>query len=252
MKYYFLATYLPELSREDKRVRLGVADLLADRGLLADEDWREVDLVRLARDVVMVERLLAGRPVAVPQALHDLDFWREQQKAPSEGPDFIQAFLRAQAGGEFGPRQVDRLWAAYYDHVLEQSRNPLLRAWAGFERDLRNILAALRARRQGLTVAEHLVGDSDLVAALARANAEDFGLGRDYPWLERLMAAKEPQELQAMVDQILWDFLEQNTGADPFAFEAILAYLLKLMMVERRLALDEEAGMALVRQLEEA
>lgn len=252
MQYYFLATYLPELTREDKRVRLRLEDVLADRGLLASEDWREVELVCLARDVLMVERLLAGRPVAVPQALYDLDFWREQLKSPTEGPDFIQAFLRAHAGADFGPRQVDRLWADYYGHVLAMSRNPLLKAWAAFERDLRNLLAAMRARRQGLPVADHLVGDSDLVAVLARANAEDFGLGREYPWLDRLLAAKDPQELQALVDQILWDFLEQNTGADPFAFEAILAYLLKLMMVERRLALDEEAGMALVRQLEEA
>lgn len=252
MKYYFLATYLPELAREDKRVRLGLADVLADRGLLAPEDWREVELVCLARDVLMVERLLAGRPAAMPDAVYDLDFWREQVKSPNEGPEFMQAFLRVHAGGEFGPRQVDQLWAAYYEHVLAVSRNPLLKAWAGFERDLRNLLAALRARRQGLNVADHLVGDSDLAASLARANAEDFGLGREYPWLERVLAAKDPLEMQALVDQIQWDFLEQNTGADPFAFEAILAYLLKLMMVERRLALDEEAGMAMVRQLEEA
>lgn len=252
MKYYFLATYLPELAREDKRVRLRMDDLLADRGLLADDDWREVELVCLARDVLMVERLLAGRPVAVPQAVYDLDFWREQVKSPSEGPDFIQTFLRAHAGGEFGPRQVDQLWAAYYEYVEATSRNPLLKTWAAFESDLRNLVAAMRARRQGLTVGDHLVGDSDLVAVLARANSDDFGLGREYPWLERLLAAKEPQDLQGMIDQVLWDFLESNTGADPFAFESILAYLLKLMMVERRLALDEEAGMALVRQLEEA
>ena len=252
MKYYDLATYLPELTRQDKKLRLRMADLLADAGLLAPGDRREVDLVLLAGDVLMVERLLAGHPLEVPLALNDLAHWREQLKAPLEAPEFMRLAIRAAAGGEFGPRQVDRLWDGYYEHALASSGNQLLKAFLAFERDLRTIQAAFRARRQGLNLAEHLVGDEELVALLGRSNAEDFGLGREHPWLEKLLAAKDPAQTRDLVEQALWDFLAQNAGADPFDFDAILAYVIQLMMVEKRLALDEQAGMELVRQLEEA
>lgn len=252
MKYYYLATYLPELAREDKKLRLRMADLLGDSGFLAPEDRREVDLVLLAGDVLMVERLLAGHPLEVPLSLHDLDYWREQVKSPVDAPEFMAEVIKAAAGGEFGPRQVDRLWAGYYDHVLGAAKNRLLKAYIAFERDVRNIQAAARARRQGLNLADHLVGESDLAALLGRSNAEDFGLAREHPWLEKLLAAKDPSRTRELMEQVLWDFFEQNAGADPFAFDAILAYLIKLSMVEKRLALDENAGMELVRQLEEA
>jgi len=252
MKYYYLATYLPELAREDKKLRLRMADLLGDSGYLAPEDRREVDLVLLAGDVLMVERLLAGHPLEVPLSLHELDYWREQVKAPADAPEFMAEVIKAAAGGQFGPRQVDRLWAGYYDHVLATAKNKLLRTYVAFERDVRNIQAAVRARRQGLNLADHLVGESDLAALLGRSNAEDFGLAREYPWLDKLLAAKDPSRTRELMEQVLWDFFEQNSGADPFAFDAILAYLIKLAMVEKRLALDENAGMELVRQLEEA
>ena len=252
MKYYYLATYLPELAREDKKLRLRVADLLDESGLLAPEDRREVDLVLLAGDVLMVERLLAGHPLEVPLSIHGLDYWREQVKSPVEAPDFLAEIIKSVAGGEFGPRQADRLWEAYYDHVLGVAKNGQLKAYIAFERDVRNIQAAVRARRQGLNLVDHLVGESDLAAHLGRSNAEDFGLTREYPWLEKLLAAKDPSQTRELMEQVLWDFFEQNAGADPFAFDAILAYLIKLTMVEKRLALDENAGMELVRQLEEA
>ena len=62
MKYYFLVTYLPEIQRDDKKVKLRFADLLAEREYMAPEDWRQIELVLLARDFLplLFDRDLPG------------------------------------------------------------------------------------------------------------------------------------------------------------------------------------------------
>ncbi|MEW5726180.1 MAG: DUF2764 family protein, partial [Thermodesulfobacteriota bacterium] len=65
MKYYFLASYLPDLSREDQKLKVALADLLDEKSHLAPEDWREIELVLLGGDVFVLERLLAKK--SVPQ-----------------------------------------------------------------------------------------------------------------------------------------------------------------------------------------
>jgi hypothetical protein len=52
-----------------------------------------------------------------------------------------------------------------------------------------------------------------------------------------------------MVEQIQWDYLDEHAGPDPFDFRVILAYLLKLEILERQLALSEDKGMEKVRRL---
>ncbi len=85
---------------------------------------------------------------------------------------------------------------------------------------------------------------------LGRASAEDFGLGQEIPWIERLVEARDPLQLEDTIEQILWDYLDEQTTQVYFDFEVILAYLLKLQLLEKRLALSEERGMEIVRHLE--
>jgi hypothetical protein len=88
-----------------------------------------------------------------------------------------------------------------------------------------------------------------VVKVLSSSTAEDFGLGAEYPWVEDLIKAEAPHERQELIDRILWDYLDENAGPDPFDFRVILAYLLKLEILHRQLALNEDAGMEKVRRL---
>mgnify|MGYP001824229270 CR=1 FL=1 len=55
----------------------------------------------------------------------------------------------------------------------------------------------------------------------------------------------------AAVEQITWDYLEEKTQQSYFEFDVVLAYLLKLQLLEKRLTMSEAEGMEIVRQLEE-
>lgn len=249
MKYYFLASYLPELHRDDIKIRVSLGDLLEERYTIPEEDWNEIALVLLGRDVVIVERLLAGKSAPVEHSLYPLEFWRDQVKAPREGPEFILEYLKGVDLQAFGVREIDRLYGLYFDHVLETTKSAFLRDYFSFQKDLRNVVAALRARQKGIEPAEGLVGEGELVETLGSSAAEDFGLGREYPWLEVLIKAEAPHRRQEEMERILWEYLDDHAGADPFGFNVILAYLLKLEILHRRLALSEEQGMEKVRRL---
>ena len=113
-----------------------------------------------------------------------------------------------------------------------------------------DVVAAIRARRKGLPPSDHVLGEGEIVEQLGRASAEDFGLGQEIPWIERLLEARDPLQLEDTIEQILWDYLDEQTTQVYFDFEVILAYLLKLQLLEKRLALSEERGMEIVRHLE--
>lgn len=251
MKYYFLVAYLPEIQRDDKKLKLRLADLLAEKHIFAESDWAQIELLLLAGDVLQIERLLSGKEAEIEYSLFGRDFWREQVKSPKEVPEFFSAAFETVASEGLSPRTLEQFYEAYYAYALERTSSPFLRAFLVFEKSLRNIMAALRARRKGLSPAEHLVGEDDLVEVLSRSTSEDFGLAAEYPWIERLISTQDPVALDQALQQIVWDTLDEMTEHMDFEFDAVLAYLLRLHLLERNLSLSEEKGMDVVRHLEE-
>ncbi len=250
MKYYFLVTYLPDISREDKKVKLGFSELLSEREHMAPGDWGQVELILLFRDIFLLEKLLSGKEVEVEDTLFGKEFWKDQIKAPKEVPQFLEDFFLTVSPEEFGPGDVNRLYQTYYDYAIQTASIPLLSEYFQFEKDLRNILAAVRARKQGLPPADYVIGSGELVEQLGQSNADDFGLGQEIPWLDQLLEAKDPLQLEDLVEQITWEYLEEKIQLNHFEFEVLVAYLLKLQMLEKRLNLSEGRGMEIVRQLE--
>jgi hypothetical protein len=251
MKYYYLVSYLPPIRRDDKKLKIRFSDFLAERAHIAREDWSQVELILLIRDIFLLEKLLQGKEVSLEHTLYGRAFWKEQIKSPKEIPTFLEDVFQDVLSGDVGPKEVDRLYAAYYNLAIKIATNPLLRDYLQFEKDLRNITAAIRARRMGLSPSDHIVGEGDVVESLSRSSAEDFGLGRDRPWMDRLLEADDPLHMEDCVERILWDYIDERMEQNHFEFDVVIGYLLKLLILEKRLALNEEKGMEIVRQLEE-
>lgn len=249
MKYYFLASYLPEILRDDIKIRVSLGDLLEERFHIPEPDWKEIELVLLGRDVLVLEKLLSGKTVSISHSLFSVEFWQDQIKSPKEGPEFVLDFLRSTDLRSVGFKEIDRLYAGYFLHALGTTANEFVRDYFIFQQNLRNVVAALRARQKGLDPSEYLIGEGEVVNILSSSTAEDFGLSLEFPWIESLIKAETPHERQAMVEQIQWDYLDEHAGPEPFDFRVILAYLLKLEILERQLALSEDKGMEIVRRL---
>jgi hypothetical protein len=251
MRYYFLVAYLPEIHRDDKKLKLRLSDLLQEKDHITEQDWKQVELLLLSGDLLQIERLLAGKSNEVEYSLYGLEFWKEQLKSPREVPEFMAEPFETIAAEGMTPRNLDRLQDAYYRHVIDNASSSFLREYMLFEKDLRNTVAAVRARRKGLPASDSVVGEGDVVDLLSRSTAEDFGLSAQYPWIEKIVSAKGPVETEEAIQQIVWDNIDEMTEKLDFDFDVVLAYLLKLHLLERSIGLSEEQGMETVRQLEE-
>ena len=136
--------------------------------------------------------------------------------------------------------------------MLKESNNDFLIQYADFEQQSRNVFTALLGRKFDIPVANSLVGEHDMVEALKKSRARDFGLSGEIGHLDQLLQIFEMtnlQEREMRLDILRWNFYEEVTFFHYFSVEKILAFVLKLFVVERWSALDEKRGRELFEKL---
>ncbi len=134
----------------------------------------------------------------------------------------------------------------FYDFT-QKSENRFLREWFTFEMNLKNIITGIVANTHSLDVNKELIGDNDITEAIKSVKAKDFGLSRDYDFAEKILNLFENTailEREKSIDLIKWEKLDQMTTFFYFSIENVLAYLLKIGILERWKLLDEEKGKA--------
>ena len=103
-----------------------------------------------------------------------------------------------------------------------------IKRWREWERSLRLNLArgrSVKLKRDGTVDAPEFPSD----AVLAAKNA---------------LTMDSPLEAELLIDKARWDAIESFQGIDSFNENAMYAYLLKLLLMERRAAFDIEEGNA--------
>lgn len=144
------------------------------------------------------------------------------------------------------------IFEAYYRDLAESSSS-FLNAWGAFDRNLRNIAAAIAAREAGRAVADVTVGDGDIVEQLKRSSAADFGLRGELPYVDSVIAAvsdeKNIVEKERKIDAIRWAEAESITCFDFFNINYILSYLVKVNIVARWTLLSPEVGREMLNRL---
>lgn len=137
------------------------------------------------------------------------------------------------------------LWEAYYDECAHSS-SAFLKAWAAFDRTLRNISAAAVARTLDRSIDSVTVGKGDIVEALERSSAADFGLRGELPYIDAVIAAVNDEsnmvEKEHKIDLIRWEQAVNLASQSYFDINAILSYLVRLNIVARWAKLDEKRG----------
>ena len=143
------------------------------------------------------------------------------------------------------------LLAAYYGECA-RSDSRFLREWSEFDRNLRNVTAALKARAMQIPAEEVLVGGGDVADQLTRSSAADFGLKGELTYIDALIAASEEQNLlekEHKIDKIRWEQADELSWSNYFDIDALLAYLVKINIVARWMRLDEKRGREMLGRL---
>jgi hypothetical protein len=118
----------------------------------------------------------------------------------------------------------------------QDARSPEARALVDAEARLRAALAKLRARRAGAESAGSAASRPlpDTGAANAAAGA---------------LALDDPLDRELFLDRYRWELLDAAAAIPGFGVQAVFAYALKLRLAEKWSAMNDEAGMAVVRSI---
>ena len=144
------------------------------------------------------------------------------------------------------------LFEAYY-LGLEKSKCSFLKAWGEFDRNLRNIAAAVAAREANRSIADVVVGKGEVVERLSRSSAADFGLRGELQYIDAVIAAVSDErnivEKERKIDAIRWAEAEDIVVFDFFNINFILSYLVKVNIVARWNMLSPEVGRQMLERL---
>lgn len=144
------------------------------------------------------------------------------------------------------------LFEAYYEE-LAASKCRFLVAWGEFDRNLRNIAAALAAREAGRQISDVTVGGGDIVEQLSRSSAADFGLRGELPYIDAVITAvsdeKNIVEKERKIDAVRWAEADDIAVFDFFDVNYLLSYLVKVNIVARWSMLAPEVGREMLNRL---
>ena len=99
--------------------------------------------------------------------------------------EFIADFKEEHLRYDVSPENV--LSWMYYDYMMKAD-NQLVKRYAEFSMNLKNLVTALNARKYGMEVAKEVIGSNEFAVALRTSNAKDFGLTLDYPYVGKVIA----------------------------------------------------------------
>ncbi len=111
------------------------------------------------------------------------------------------------------------------------SPHPFVKAWRVIDTQIRNDIARLRATRRNADASAFVRADTPFNAEAEKAVTSAF-------------AEQDPLKRERSLDGFRWAQIERLAGFDMFSINAILAYAVKLRLVERWASLSEDRGRA--------
>jgi hypothetical protein len=168
-------------------------------------------------------------------------------ESSNEIPEYLNIFYDEYMKGilpdeEFVLQNV--IATRFYDFVLPRT-DGFIYQWLSFNRDFRNILVAMSARQNGYQLENQFIGNNSIVTKLKTDTSFNFGLQTDFPKIDQLIQMSEDHQILGMekqIDFIRWSKIDEISQFAGFSFDAVAAFMAKLILVHRWTNLDLEKG----------
>ncbi len=261
--YYCLVAGLPDILLGDKKVlhtSIALREMLSEE--LTKQDFSMVQAIYLPFDHYnLIDLLYHQKKEFDPRGvftIYELESLTDKRSLESlEGdifPTYLVEFAKLVVAAEEPLERVNAevILFKMYTEYLTTFSNSFLNEYMNFELNQRNIFTALNARKYGMDYEKELIGKGDVVDALVKSRSRDFGLANELEYIESLIQIYEEEnilERELKIDRLKWDYLDEVTFFNYFTAERVMAFVYKLLMVERWIALDEEKGKKLFQQL---
>ncbi len=183
------------------------------------------------------------------------DELEQEIKLPDILPQYMKIFLESYKEEKLLFPELsleDQLNWLFYEEVTNHS-NTFIREWFSFDLNLRNVLAGINCRaisktdedeKNKFSLFNSIICKNDVSELIQKSNAPDFSLANQLPWIENVISLSKENlvEYEKKIDSLRWDMLNEFTTFTYFQIETILAFCIKLKMVERWQKLEPETG----------
>lgn len=263
--YQYLVAGLPELMLDDKKLSLGMYAFQEElENNLDSSDWQLAQLLFLTHDNKNVLNMLEEKQedfdelgIFSKEAMDEMLASKDLQvfeEMPLSFEDYMCHFIACfkQAQDIFPQMNWEDQLVNYYYQFAQKKGNKFLKNWLQFDLNMRNLQAALNARKHQKDVAQKVADLSEFANYLLHSKAKDFNLSAEHAWVDTVIALYEESNLlnrEHEIDKIRWEMLDELTVFNYFSIEMVMAYLIKLDMVERWINLDKEKGEAMFNRL---
>jgi hypothetical protein len=248
-QYFYLIAGLPGFAVTDTHLPFTAKTFLYDiKDKISNKDFELVCWLYYARDNRNVLNILFNK-----NSLQQYEgrYSLQELKKGIEGNfllpgylnDFI--FLFKENKNRFTEAEWEvRLTETYFKEAMK-SGNKFLSQWMALELNLKNILLIMSDRKQPLPFSE-IIMDANEMAEMIRDNpAADLGTQPSIDFMNPVMKIIEIEnviEREKRIDALRWKKLEEMTFFNYFTVEAILNFIIKLMIIERWSMLKQGRG----------
>ncbi len=249
--YYYLVAGLPDIMLDEARGKLSFLELAQEiMEQVSEKDATMVRDLRLEFDKKNIISLLSEESNKFDErGNYQKEDLEQELKLPDTLPSFILNYMESRAESKSSEHELseeNKINELFYNYMLSHS-NLFLSEWFAFDLDLRNILAGISARRlsnEKFSIANNVIGNREVAEHVRKSSAHDFSLASRLPWVDKLVSLEKGDlvEYEKAVDELRWEKLNEMTEFSYFQVETLLAFLLKVKMVERWQQLDEEEG----------
>ncbi len=254
--YYYLVAGMPDIVLDQSKISVTLSEFKEELKVnLHPADYKLVELLFLEADNRNVLNIISQNIGKFDNSgKFSFDELEEEIREPKNLPAYLKTFIisyKANAPIEAEMSWEDQLATLYYEYLFKAD-NKFLRDWFELECNIRNILAGFTARRHKIPVENLLVGNNFINTAIRKSNAKDFGLLDEFTYMEKLMQINEYANLlerERAIDQLKWNYLDEQNTFRYFSIEVILAFIIKMKMVERWLKLDKKTGEEMFQKL---
>lgn len=250
-KYYFVGTLLPSLSFDiPPEITFEKLEVILHDNLTA-RDYEKTLAVRCFYDILNLRALWLEQEFDPKGQLTVLEL-SEALVNHAELPDYVYEFIDRYPKKEDRIHHFPFLLAKFFQHA-ERLNDPFLRHYFHFERELRLVMTAFRAKKLGRDLSIELQYENpeeELIAQiLAQQNAKTYEPPEKYKNLKILFDkyGDDPLPLQKALDEYRFEMVENLVDiADVFSIEHILAYLVQLIIIEKWFELDRDKGIQII------
>lgn len=253
-KYYYIGTYLPQLSF-DARPEITFSQLnQLLRDMLNESDYEKVRILRTFYDILNLRSLWLNHPLDVFGELSSLEL--EESLINQIGlPSYVYDYLETYHTKEDKLAHFPQLLAQFFQSA-KKIKDPFLHEYLELERNLRLVLAAFRAKKLNRDLKDELQyedPEEELVAQLlAFKDSKTFELPEQFLTIKNLFETYEddPLALQKALDEYRFVEIDRLVDlSDTFSIDRILSYLAQFMIVDQWNHQDQVKGQQIVETL---